>query len=95
MTIMHNERDAEFSTRDLYLASALVSKKFYMSRVDFQLEGDKTVGYFNFENSQELEQTEKDYWQGKLLVEPREFVTAMRGLKAQVSNVYKNPRYSN
>lgn len=81
-----------FSTRDLYLASTLVSMKFFMVSVDFQIEGAKPVGYFNFEDTKELRETEQKYWQGQLKVEPRAFVTNLRGLKAQVSNVYNSPR---
>jgi len=70
---------------------------FEITNVDFQLEGQRNypVGYFNFENTQELRNAEKDFWQGKVVVEPRAFVTNMRGLKANISNVYKNPRKEN
>lgn len=45
-----------FSTRDLYLASVLVTLKFEMIGVDFQVEGERgtPVGYFNFKNVPEL-----------------------------------------
>ena len=81
-----------FSTRDLFLATTLITLKFYMVNIDYQIEGDKPVGYFNFELSEELEKAEKDYWQGRLLVEPRAWTTNFRGLKAQVYNIYKGPK---
>ena len=87
------EQKELFSTRDLYLASALTTLGFMMESVDYQLEGTRTVGYFNFNATPELKETEKKYWQGKLLVEPQAFITGMRGLKARVSNQYNNPRY--
>jgi len=91
MAIKENEN--LFSTRDLYLAATLVTLKFYMNGVDFQIEGERSmpVGYFKFEESPELREAEKKFWQGLLAVEPRAFITNMRGLKAQVSNVYKGP----
>jgi len=83
-----------FSTRDLYLATTLVTLKFLMTGIDFQVEGDKNmpVGYFNFEETEQLKEAEKKYWQGLLAIEPRTFITNLRGLKAQVSNIYKGPR---
>ena len=83
----------EFSTRDLYLASTLVSLKFYMVGIDYQYEGERNqpVGYFKFEKTPELVEAEKKYWQGLLSIEPRTFVTNMRGLKSQVATVYKGP----
>jgi hypothetical protein len=80
-----------FSTRDLYLAATLVSMRFYVINVDYQLEGSRPVGYFNFEDSEDLRNAENDYWQGRLAVEPRTFVTNLRGLKAKVNNIYKGP----
>lgn len=83
-----------FSTRDLYLASVLTTLKFPMAGIDFQIEGEKNqpVGYFNFEDSVELRDAEKKYWQMMLSVEPRTYVNNLRGLKAQVTNIYKGPR---
>lgn len=83
-----------FSTRDLYLASTLVTMGFFMLNVDFQIEGEKRlpVGYFSFEETQELKELVQKYWQGHIQVEPRSYITNLRGLKAQVSNVYNNPK---
>ena len=87
---MDNEEQL-FSTRDLYLASTLVTLKFLMVGVDFQIEGDKTVGYFKFSDSEGLQDARRKYSQGLLAIEPKTFVTSMHSLKAEVSNVYKSP----
>jgi len=85
-----------FSTRDIYLASTLVTMGFHTIGVDFQVEGARNmpVGYFNFEATQELFEAEKKYWRGDLAVDPRIFITNMKGLKSQVNNYYKSPRSS-
>ena len=88
------EKKDIFSTRDLNLATTLITLRYYMQSVDYQVEGDRQrmVGYFNFENTPELRKTEQDFWQGKLAVEPRQFITNMRSLKAQINSVYKSPQ---
>ena len=90
-----NQKESKkfFSTRDIYLATTLITLRFTMVGLDFQIEGEKNnpVGYFKFENSPELREAEKKYWQGNLAVEPKLFITNMRGLKAQISNIYKGP----
>ncbi len=88
-----NEEQKFFSTRDLYLASSLVTLGFFVTNIDFQIEGEKRrpVGYFEFENTPELKEAGKKFWTGQLLIEPRSFVTSMRGLKSQVENVYQSP----
>jgi len=87
------EKQDIFSTRDLYLAAVLVTMKFEISGVDFQIEGGKQlpVGYFSFKNSQDLNRAETKYWSGQLAVEPRAFVNNLRGLKAMVAGIYKGP----
>lgn len=86
-------QNKNYSTRDIYLASTLVTLGHYVNSVDYQIEGDnnRPVGYFGFENNPELEKAVQDYWQGNLVVEPRTFITNLKGLRSQVSNVYKNP----
>lgn len=82
-----------FSTRDLYLAATLVTLKFYLIGVDYQIEGEKghPVGYFKFENTEELQTSRRQYVQGMLSIEPKTFVTNIHSLKAEVTNIYKNP----
>lgn len=87
------EENKSRSMRDLYLASTLVSLGFEITNIDFQVEGERNmpVGYFSFEDTKELRDTEKDYWAMKLKVEPRMFINNLRGLKAQVNGEYKGP----
>ena len=82
-----------FSTRDLTLAATLVANKFLMEGIDLQIEGQqkRPVGYFRFENTDELNEIRKRYSQGLLLVEPKLFMTQIHGLKAEVENAYRSP----
>ena len=81
-----------FSTRDLYLAATLVTLKFMMIGIDYQVEGQKRpVGFFKFESNAKLLEAEKKYDQGLLSVEPKTFVTNLNSLKAKVIGVFSNP----
>jgi hypothetical protein len=86
-----------FSTRDLYLAATLVSLKFYLEGIDYQIEGDKNnpIGYFKFEDTPEIQKAKSDYTQGRILVEPKSFVTNLKSLKSEIVNIYKNPHLHN
>lgn len=90
---MKKEEVQVFSTRDLYLAAALICLKFYNIGVDFQIEGSKNaaVGWFKFEDSQLLQEAKSKYLQGLISVEPRSYVQAMHSLKSEVANVQNNP----
>jgi hypothetical protein len=83
-----------FSTRDIYLASTLITLKFPLKSVDYQQEGinNRLTGYFNFEDTPEIHGAEQKYWDRSLVVEPLLFVTNLKGLKAQVVGQYKSPR---
>ena len=91
---MTNEKEI-YTTRDLYLASTLITLRFAWIGTDFQIEGERPrpVGYFKFEETPELLRTVQDYKRGKLAVEPKEFVTNMQMLKSDINEYYKNPRY--
>jgi hypothetical protein len=82
-----------FSTRDLYLASTLVTLKFPMIGVDLQIEGikPKGIGYFKFEDTVELHNARGQYNQGQILVEPRMYINNLQSLKAEVINMQNNP----
>ena len=82
-----------FSTRDLYLASTLVTLKFYLTGIDYQVEGDKNqpIGYFKFENTPAIQEAKAKYTQGLLSVEPKTFITNLKSLKSEIVNIYKNP----
>ena len=91
---MQDEKNKKyFSTRDLYLATTLITLRFYMVGVDYQVEGDRRlpVGYFKFDDTSDLQDAIKKYKQGLISIEPRAFITNLRSLKAEVNNVYKNP----
>lgn len=85
-----------FSTRDLHMAATLVTLKFYMVGIDYQIEGQKNlaVGYFMFEDTPELRDAMQKYVQGLVLIEPREYQENVRMLKAQVENMKLNPHNS-
>lgn len=91
-----NEQDAIYSTNDLCLATTLVCLKFFMFGIDYQIEGvkNKPVGYFKFEDSEDLRAARQKYIQGMLLVEPRDFLQNLHTLKAEVHNMAANPHSS-
>lgn len=92
---MENETKL-FSTRDLYLAATLVTLKFFMIGADMQFEGEKNlpIGYFKFIDSPMLQDAKNKYIQSLLSVEPKAFITNMHALKAEISNIQKNPHFN-
>ena len=82
-----------FSTRDLYMAATLVTLKFALLGIDYQIEGTKAnpVGYFKFEDTDSIRDARRKYSQSLLAVEPKLFVTNMHSLRAEVTNAFKNP----
>ena len=82
-----------FSTRDIYLASTLITLKFMMIGIDYQIEGSKNrpIGFFKFENSPMLMDAKAKFSQGLLSVEPKTFVTNLNSLKAEVIGTFTNP----
>lgn len=82
-----------YTTRDLYLASTLITLKFYMKGIDYQIEGQKPkpIGWFKFEDTDALQDARQKYMQGLIVVDPREFIANMHMLKAEVENVTLNP----
>jgi len=94
---MPNEKsNQEFSTRDLYLASTLVTLHFPLLGIDYQVEGIKPrpIGYFKFEDTPLLHETRSKYNQSLLLVEPKLFISNLQSLKAEVVNMFQNPNSS-
>lgn len=90
---MQTETEKIFSTRDLYLASTLVTLHFPMIGIDMQIEGikPKAIGYFKFHNTQELREARSKYNQSMILVEPRLYMASLQSLKAEVMNMQMNP----
>lgn len=92
---MENQQTSNlYPTRDLPLAAALITLKFKLAGINYQCEGNQSnpVGYFNFTQTAELEQTLGKYLKGELLVEPKEFMYNVRALKSEVVSTYSNPR---
>ena len=87
------EEVRKFSTRDIYLAATLVTLGFNQTGLDFMLEGDKNrpIGFFIFNDTPELQESKSKYSQGRLLIEPKIFVTNLKSLKSEISNMYNNP----
>ncbi len=93
-TKMFQEPEPEiFSTRDISLAATLVTLNFPVIAIDYQIEGTnpRQTGYFQFEPSEEVKEAAGKYWSGQLAVEPKTFMTNIRGLKAQVNGHYDSP----
>jgi hypothetical protein len=94
---MKNENDKKlFSTRDLTLASVLVTLKFNLMTIDYQVEGNnyRPVAYFGFEETEDLKDAYNKYFKGLLAVEPKALMFNLRNLKAQITNAYKSPHSS-
>lgn len=87
------EEQQIFSTRDLAMAATLVTLKFRLEGIDYQIEGMKQapVGYFKFNDTDDLKEARKKYTQSMLAVEPKLFMTNLHSLKAEVTNAFKNP----
>jgi hypothetical protein len=81
-----------YSTRDIYLASTLAVLGFEIVGVDCEIEGVKprAIGYFKFEETDELSAARMKYTQGKALVEPRAFVQTMQSLKSETTNLSRS-----
>ncbi len=82
-----------FPTKDMNLAATFITLGFPMIGITYQTEGTKPypIGYFEFEETKELMETEGKFWQGSLLVEPRKFTYNARTLKSATVNAYNNP----
>lgn len=82
-----------FSTRDLYLASTLVTLHFKLVGIDYQIEGIKPrpIGYFKFEETDELREKRSEYNQSLIMIEPKLFISTLQSLKAEVVNMFNNP----
>ena len=94
---MENKENEIFSSRDIYLAATLVTLKFDMIGIDYQILGsnNNAIGFFKFNDTPELQKTKSMFVQGTLLVEPKTFVTNLKSLKSEIQNVYSNPHRQN
>lgn len=82
-----------FSTRDIALAGVLMTLRFPLTGVDFQIEGAKNhpIGYFKFDDSPTLQDAKKRYMSSMLSVEPKTLLSNIDSLKAEISNIRSNP----
>ena len=89
-----NEENKVFSTRDLYLATTLVTLKFYLTGIDYVVDGERNqpVGYFKFTDSDLLQEAKSKFTQGLLAVEPKTFVSNLKSLKSEIVNSFQNPQ---
>lgn len=81
-----------FNTRDIYLASLLVTLGHELVDITFQLDGrsSRTVGIFQFESNEEVLSIEKQYLNNKeLTFSPSRYVANFKNLKAKVNNTSK------
>jgi len=87
------EEEKIFSTRDIYLASTLITLRFPLIGTDMQYEGlkQRPIGYFKFIETPELADTRSQYNQGLIQVEPRQYMNNLQSLKADVMNYTFNP----
>lgn len=88
-----NEETPFFSTRDLALAATLVTLKFPMIGIDYQIIGSNKdpIGYFKFEDSVSVKEACRKFTQSLLAVEPKLFMTNVHFLKAEVVNAVTSP----
>ena len=85
--------DSVFSTRDLTLAATLVTLKFPVIGIDYQILGQRNrpIGYFKFSNTPSLKDARQKFAQSLLSVEPSLFMTSLHRLKAEVEGFLTNP----
>lgn len=82
-----------FSTRDLTLAATLITLKFPLVGIDYQIIGTKNnpVGFFKFNDTPALREAQQKFMQSLLVVEPKLFMTNVHSLKADVTNAFTSP----
>jgi len=87
------KKEKLFTTKDIYLATTLVSLKNFINNIDFQYEGNnrKLVAYFSFSDNDLVRKTVDKYFRRELAIEPNNFIMNLKGLKSQISSVFKNP----
>lgn len=86
-----NQDENAYITRDLWLAATLRTLSFELIKIDYQIEGSQTVGYFNFKNSDRLQKAENRYYNNEIAVDPRELESHLKSLKSRVHNMHDAP----
>ena len=90
---MQNTDKKIFSTKDLLLASCLVTLGFQYDSVTTSYEGQKNrpIGYWNFFDTEELSLARRQFNSGVLRIEPRALWQTLASLKSEVSSLQNNP----
>ena len=85
--------DGIFSTRDLALAATLMTLRFPLLGIDYQIEGlrSRPIGYFKFEHTPAIDEAKRKYMQSLIMVIPQSYDQAKEALKSEVMNVRLNP----
>lgn len=85
--------DGIFSTRDLNLAATLITLRFPLLGIDYQIEGMKSrpIGYFKFDHTPAIDEAKRKYMQSMIMVVPQSYDQAKEALKAEVMNIRLNP----
>jgi len=80
-----------FSTRDIKLASTLMTLGFPLVGIDYQREGTKpqAVGYFKFKQTDALEDVKIGHMQDRYMF--RRLLENVNALRAEVTNMKLNP----
>lgn len=78
--------DEQYSTRQLGEAAALVTLGFPVTTIDFEYDRNNVIGYFFFQNSEELKNAVRKCLNREVEVEYNTFLSNLRSLKSQVSN---------
>ena len=97
MDCVYRKPRIDGTSRDIYFAAALLTLRFNLKNIDFEISGPRKqlTGFFNFEKSSQLDKARENFLNRELAVEPILFVSNLRGLKSRLTNAYKNPHTSN
>ena len=87
-----NTETKEFTTKDLLLASVLVTLGFPYSGPTISYEGSRgrAVGFWIFKEDENLALARRQYNSGLLRVEPRALWSSLSGLKSEVASVVES-----
>lgn len=82
----NTEKDKTYSTRQLGEASALVTLGFPVIAIDFEYDRNNVIGFFFFQDSEELQEAVRKCLNRETRLEYNDFLSNLRSLKSQVSN---------
>jgi hypothetical protein len=79
---MNNIPDELMDTQDMGLAVALLCKNYELVDLERPLSGKRIT--FRFQGKNGLNQAARDYWSGKLLVDPKQYWNESKNLKTRL-----------